>query len=100
MADLINLILPPSPRIEPVGHVDHHSHHRADILVGMNHAGRDDQSLRLLFAGHYNLPGRKGGRFLSTIPEDNPEAGRTEKGKEISLLIVFMWAPGNARTGH
>src|SRR5258708_7760276 len=100
MADLIHGLSLARTAVEAVGRVEHQARLLADVLVGVDHAGRDDYQHGAARAHFLDLPDALGGRTGPAVPEIEAKPSRSEKAKAVGLFDVLVRPTGGARTGH
>jgi hypothetical protein len=100
VANFVHFLFSARAGIEPVREVDHHPHHRSDVLIGVHNPRGDDQRAGRIFPCQQNLPVHIGWRLFSVVPEIDLECRRPDESEEVGLVDVLVGTPGNSRTGH
>ena len=97
MTNLVNFFLTMFAHIQPVRTINHDAIYRADILIGMDDAFRNNNHLRILRADNQRHDVAISRRIAPVVPHSQFEIGRAKKAEQIGLVDVFVWPASSAR---
>ena len=98
--NLVHRLLLAPALVQPVRAVEDDALDRTDVLVGVDHARRDDQAERGRVTDDLDLFPPVGRRFRPGVPEVNLEVRRADEAEVIGLVDVFVRPAGDAGLGH
>src|SRR5207237_81764 len=96
MTNLVNCFLTTLTHIQPVRAINHDAVYRADVLIGMDDAFRNNDRLWIIRADgqRHHVPVSR--RVAAIVPHPQFEIGRPKEAKQIGLVDMLVWAASNA----